>query len=84
MSAWRRWMRLTRMRMEVPRVFLLERWPDGIFLDRYDEAGDEVGDTWHQSVDDAREQALPSTARILGRGPRYLRTRMTRSLSGFA
>lgn len=47
----------TREQMPVPRVLVLETRPDGIFLDRYDESGEEAGDTWHQSIDDAKEQA---------------------------
>lgn len=30
---------------------------DGIFLYRYDEKGNCVGDTWHQNVEDAKYQA---------------------------
>lgn len=30
---------------------------DGIFLIRYDKDGEFCGDTWHQSIDEAKEQA---------------------------
>ena len=52
--------------MAVPRVVVLESRPDGIFLDRYDESGDEVGDTWHQSFDEASTQALAEYGENLG------------------
>lgn len=56
----------TRERMAVPRVLVLESRPDGVFLDRYDESGDEAGDTWHQSIDDAKEQAQVEYGEQLG------------------
>jgi hypothetical protein len=56
----------TRERMAVPRVLVLETRPDGIFLDRYDQSGDEAGDTWHQSIDDAKEQAAAEYGENLG------------------
>jgi hypothetical protein len=52
--------------MVVPRVLVLESRPDGIFLDRFDEAGDEAGDTWHQSIDDAKAQAVAEYGGHLG------------------
>jgi hypothetical protein len=42
----------------VPRILGIERRPDGIFLDRFDESGGGAGDTWHESIDDAEAQAL--------------------------
>lgn len=56
----------TRERLAVPRVLVIESRPDGIFLDRYGESGDEVGDTWHQSIDDAKEQAQVEYGSHLG------------------
>lgn len=48
----------TRERIAVPLVLVLERRPDGIFLDRFNDLGDEAGDTWHESIDDAKAQAV--------------------------
>lgn len=31
--------------------------PDGIFLERFDETGADAGDSWHQSIEEAKEQA---------------------------
>ena len=53
-------------RMPVPRVVVLESRPDGIFLDRFDESGDEAGDTWHESLDDAKAQAVAEYGENLG------------------
>lgn len=55
-----------RHRMGVPRVLVLESRSDGIFLDRFDDSGDEAGDTWHESMDDARAQALAEYGENLG------------------
>ena len=46
-----------RERLAWPRVVVIEEDPDGFFLYRYTEDGRAVGDTWHQSVDEAKEQA---------------------------
>jgi hypothetical protein len=43
--------------MPWPRVLLIVKRPDGVFLDRYDENGRPAGDTWHMSVQDAQDQA---------------------------
>jgi hypothetical protein len=56
----------TRQQMTVPRVLVLESRPDGIFLDRFSESGDEAGDTWHQSIDDAKAQAVAEYGENLG------------------
>jgi hypothetical protein len=48
----------SRESMAIPRVLVLENRPDGIFLDRFDESGEEAGDTWHESIDDAKAQAI--------------------------
>ena len=39
------------------RVLVIEQKPDGIFLYRYAPDGTFAGDTWHQSVEEALEQA---------------------------
>ena len=46
-----------RARMNWPRVVVLLSLPDGVFLERFTEAGHEAGDTWHLSIDDAKSQA---------------------------
>jgi hypothetical protein len=46
-----------RQRMAIPRVVVIESRPDGVSLDRFDESGASVGDTWHESIDDAKAQA---------------------------
>jgi hypothetical protein len=38
-------------------VLLIEAKPDGVFLTRFSADGREVGDTWHQSIEEAQEQA---------------------------
>jgi hypothetical protein len=44
--------------LPIGEVLLIEdHGPSGIFLIRYLADGTEVGDTWHQSVDDAKAQA---------------------------
>ena len=41
-----------------PSLFLvIEEKPDGVFLYRYGIGGVFAGDTWHQSIDDAKHQA---------------------------
>jgi hypothetical protein len=52
--------------MAIPRVLVLEQRPDGVFLDRYDEAGDEAGDTWHLSIEDGKAQAAAEYRDNLG------------------
>jgi hypothetical protein len=43
--------------MEWPRVLLIHSEDDGVFLDRYTSSGAPAGDTWHQSVEQAKRQA---------------------------
>jgi len=38
------------------RFLVIEEKPDGIFLYRYGSGGEFAGDTWHQSMDDAKHQ----------------------------
>lgn len=40
-----------------PRVLVIQEKPDGIFLDRYTEDGRSGGDTWHFTLEDAKDQA---------------------------
>src|SRR5438477_10298489 len=40
-----------------PAFLLLEEREDGVFLFRYDCQGQCVGDTWHMSAQDAKDQA---------------------------
>jgi hypothetical protein len=43
--------------MDAPAVLLIEQKPDGIFLFRFTAESHCVGDTWHESIDAAKEQA---------------------------
>ncbi len=56
----------TRQRMAVPRVLVLATRSDGVFLERFDAQGNEVGDTWHESIDDGKAQALAEYGENLG------------------
>jgi hypothetical protein len=47
-----------RRELPSPAFLLLEERADGIFLFRHDAQGRCVGDTWHMSVQDAKDQAL--------------------------
>lgn len=47
----------TRQQMGPPSYLVVEANPDGVFLYRYDDKGECVGDTWHMSVDEAKRQA---------------------------
>lgn len=46
-----------RTEMEPPAVLVIEDGRDGIFLYRYDAHANCVGDTWHQDVEEAKDQA---------------------------
>ena len=50
---------LTSKTLEFPKAFLLiiEEKDDGVYLNRFTENGDKVGDTWHLNIDEAKEQA---------------------------
>lgn len=41
-----------------PRVAIIDAGSEGVFLDRFTDDGSSVGDTWHQSVEDAKAQAI--------------------------
>lgn len=43
-------------RMPPARALLIAPTPDGYAVIRWDDRGDFAGDTWHRSLDDAREQ----------------------------
>jgi hypothetical protein len=43
--------------MPAAAVVILEEHSEGVFLDRYSESGAFAGDTWHQTVELAKEQA---------------------------
>ncbi len=43
--------------MEPPALIALEEKPDGVFLFRFSVEGQVVGDTWHMTVEEAKEQA---------------------------
>jgi hypothetical protein len=47
----------TRSEMGPARFLVIEERPDGVFLNRFDATGECVGDTWHMSIDDAKNQA---------------------------
>ena len=48
----------SREEMMLPVFLLLDEKPsEGVFLFRYDAQGNCVGDTWHQNVAEAKEQA---------------------------
>src|SRR5260221_2801857 len=47
----------TRREMGDASVLIIEHQSDGVFLLRYSDGGLCVGDTWHFSIEDAKEQA---------------------------
>lgn len=47
----------TRKEMGSARFLVIEINPDGVFLYRFDAEGDCVGDTWHMTVEHAKDQA---------------------------
>jgi len=56
----------SRQRLPHPRVVFIESKEDGVFLTRYGEGGVFAGDTWHQSIEDAKQQAVYEYGDILG------------------
>jgi hypothetical protein len=48
----------TRQQMGGARFAVIEDTAEGVFLYRYGSGGEFVGDTWHQSIDDAKHQAV--------------------------
>lgn len=55
-----------RSSLPYPRVLLIELRPDGVFLVRYGEGSVFAGDTWHQTVGEAKEQAEEEYGLALG------------------
>jgi hypothetical protein len=47
----------TRQEMERASFLVIEQKPDGVFLYRFDGDGECVGDTWHTTVVEAKDQA---------------------------
>lgn len=47
-----------RQQLPYPCVLLIEEKPEGVFLFRFNKDKICCGDTWHLSVDDAKEQAV--------------------------
>jgi hypothetical protein len=43
--------------LPLPRVLLVEEKSDGVFLFRFTDDGTCVGDTWHMSMEEAKDQA---------------------------
>ena len=43
--------------MEGPALVAIEEKPDGVFLFRFRHDGQVVGDTWHTTVEEAKQQA---------------------------
>ena len=49
-----------------PRILLIEEKPDGIFLYRFAQDESYGGDTWHMSLEEAKEQAEYEYGESLG------------------
>jgi len=47
----------TRQEMPWPRVLLIRQVKRAFFLDRYTAEGEPAGDTWHQDLEEAKDQA---------------------------
>jgi hypothetical protein len=47
-----------RHRLPPPVALLIEESEDGVFLFRIGSGGEPAGDTWHPSIEEAKEQAL--------------------------
>jgi hypothetical protein len=46
-----------REQLDFPALLSIEEEPDGVFLFRFTEEGRLVGDTWHMTVEEAKQQA---------------------------
>jgi hypothetical protein len=44
----------TRRALPIPLIIVVSTRPDGIFLERFDETGADAGDSWHQSIEEAK------------------------------
>lgn len=56
----------TRGRLPIPLIIAVLTKPDGIFLERFDETGADAGDSWHQSIEEAKEQAREEYGESIG------------------
>ncbi|MBI1877522.1 MAG: hypothetical protein HYR94_04705 [Chloroflexi bacterium] len=56
-----------REKLPRPRVFVIEEKSEGVFLFRFAADGSFGGDTWHMSIDDAKNQAAYEYGDMLGR-----------------
>jgi hypothetical protein len=56
----------TRRRLPIPLVIVISTKHEGIFLERFDEAGADAGDSWHQSIEEAKEQAREEYGESVG------------------
>jgi hypothetical protein len=52
--------------MPATRLLIIDETADGIYLLHFAADGSECSDTWHETVDDAREQAAFEFERLLG------------------
>jgi hypothetical protein len=50
-----------------PALIVIHQKSDGVFLDRLTLDGETAGDTWHMSVDDAKDQAAAEYAGMLSK-----------------
>jgi hypothetical protein len=55
-----------RVALPLPDVVVIETREDGVFLDRLTESGEFGGDSWHQSVAEAKRQATFEYGDALG------------------
>ena len=46
-----------RLQMEFPSLLVIEQKPDGVFLFRFTADRRCAGDTWHKTIDEAKQQA---------------------------
>ncbi len=56
----------TRRRLPIPLIIVVSIRPGGIFLERFDETGADAGDSWHQSIEEAKEQARQEYGESIG------------------
>jgi len=52
--------------MPATRLLMIDETADGIYLPHFDADGSDGADTWHETVDDAREQAAFEFEGLLG------------------
>jgi len=48
-----------------PDIVLIEERPEGVFLFRFSADGEDAGDTWHRTVDAAKDQARDEYGDVL-------------------